>query len=34
MISQIEKIGRQTWSNISDGASYGIEITCKVKQKK
>jgi hypothetical protein len=29
MISQIEKIGGQTRSR-SDGASYGIEITCKV----
>jgi hypothetical protein len=31
MISQIEKVGGQTRSNISDGAAYGIEINCKVK---
>ncbi|CAF3309037.1 unnamed protein product [Rotaria sp. Silwood2] len=29
MISQIEKIGGQARSNISDGAAYGIEINCK-----
>ncbi|CAF0769870.1 unnamed protein product [Adineta ricciae] len=29
MISQIEKIGGQARSNMSDGAAYGIEITCK-----
>ncbi len=32
MISQIEKIGGQTRSNINDGAAYGIEINCKVKK--
>jgi hypothetical protein len=31
MISQIEKVGGQTRSNISDGAAYGIEIHCKVR---
>jgi hypothetical protein len=30
MISQIEKVGGQTRSNMSDGAAYGIEINCKV----
>jgi hypothetical protein len=34
MISQIEKVGGQTRSNISDGAAYGIEIHCKVTQNK
>ncbi|CAF4448807.1 unnamed protein product, partial [Adineta steineri] len=29
MISQIEKVGGQTRSNISDGAAYGIEVDCK-----
>jgi hypothetical protein len=29
-INQIEKVGGQTLSK-GDGASYGIEITCKVK---
>jgi len=29
MISQIEKIGGQTRSQINDGAAYGIEINCK-----
>ncbi|CAF3504310.1 unnamed protein product [Rotaria sordida] len=29
MISQIEKIGGQTRSNISDSYAYGIEIICK-----
>jgi hypothetical protein len=29
MISQIEKVGGQARSNISDGAAYGIEIHCK-----
>ncbi|CAF3661708.1 unnamed protein product [Rotaria sp. Silwood1] len=29
MISQIEKIGGQTRSNMSDNAAYGIEINCK-----
>jgi hypothetical protein len=28
----MEKIGGQTRSNIKDGASYGIEMTCKVKK--
>jgi hypothetical protein len=32
MISQIEKIGGQARSNMSDGAAYGIEINCKVKE--
>ena len=30
MISQIEKIGGQKFSQINDGAAYGIEIDCKV----
>jgi len=34
MISQIEKVGGQTRSNISDGAAYGIEIHCKVNKRK
>ncbi|CAF1504586.1 unnamed protein product [Adineta ricciae] len=29
MISQIEKIGGQKFSQINDGAAYGIEIDCK-----
>jgi hypothetical protein len=33
MISQIEKVGGQARSNISDGAAYGIEIHCKVIKK-
>jgi len=33
MISQIEKVGGQARSNISDGAAYGIEIHCKVRKK-
>jgi len=30
MISQIEKVGGQTRSNMTEGAAYGIEIHCKV----
>lgn len=30
MISQIEKVGGQARSNMSDGAAYGIEVHCKV----
>lgn len=29
MISQIEKVGGQTRSNMTEGAAYGIEIHCK-----
>lgn len=32
MISQIEKVGGQARSNMSDGAAYGIEIHCKVRK--
>jgi hypothetical protein len=31
MINQIVKVGGQTLSRRNDGASYGIEIICKVK---
>jgi hypothetical protein len=34
MISQIEKVGGQARSNMSDGAAYGIEIHCKVNKNK